>query len=121
MKLRRSGKNGNRTLTMSGELTVAHAAKLKRALTEELERTDNLRLRFGDVEEADITLLQLLCAAHKSAQERNKNVAVYGKGIPPVVLDTAHSVGMFGNLRCPASESCMYADERSVGNGGISQ
>lgn len=121
MKLRRSGKNGNRTLTMSGDLTIRHSARLKRVLIEELERTDNLRLRFGDVDEADITLLQLLCAAHKSAQEKNKNVAVYGKGIPPVVWDTAHSVGMFGNLRCPASGPCLYADERSVGNGGTSQ
>lgn len=118
MKLRKSGQNGNRTLTMSGELTVGYAAKLKRALTEELEHTDSLRLRFGDVEDADITLIQLLCAAHRSAHKRNKTVAVYGKGIPQAIWDTAWSVGMFGSLRCMASGTCIYEDERSIAEGG---
>ena len=114
MKLKRSGKKECRTLTMGGELTVGHAGKLKRVLIEELERADNLRLKFDDVEEADITLLQLLCAAHNSALEKNKTITVHDNGFPPAVWNTANSAGMFDNPRCPASGSCVYAQEKSV-------
>ncbi len=121
MRLRKSGKKECRTLTMSGELTVRHAAKLKRALTGELKRADNLQLRFGDVEEADITLLQLLCAAHKSAREIGKGLTLYENGFPPVIWNTANSAGMFGNLRCPDSGSCMYAEEKAARKGGVTK
>jgi len=118
VKLKGSGKNTNRTLTIGGELTVGSAGKLKQALIDEFERTDSLRLKFSDVKKADITVIQLLCAAHKSAQKKDKQVTVSGNGFPAAIWDTANSIGMFGDVYCSASDVCLYSEEHA-GTTGI--
>lgn len=65
---------GKRKLAIGGALTIAHAAELRLALLEALEETDELHLDLSGATEMDLTALQLLWAARKSAARLGKSV-----------------------------------------------
>ncbi len=62
------------TLTFGGAMTIENIARIRDALLEALDRTDELRYLFNDDIIADLSFLQLLCAAHKSAVRKNKKI-----------------------------------------------
>ncbi len=68
-------KNGNRgSLTINGDLTVSEAAELKSALMEALEATGELLVVFDDVPSMDLSCLQLMYAAKKTAEGAGKRI-----------------------------------------------
>jgi anti-anti-sigma regulatory factor len=64
--------NDNNSIRFAGELTIEHAAELQTVLMESLDRLDRLCLLFENVTAVDISFLQLLCSAHRSAVKNNK-------------------------------------------------
>lgn len=63
-------------LHVSGAATVAHAAALKTALLDALQRAPAVRLVIEDLEAVDLSFLQLLCAAHRTAEARNRTLTL---------------------------------------------
>ncbi len=59
------GKQGS--VTLDGKLTVNQAEKLRMLLMKALTEADEVRVDFASVSEVDLSCLQLLCAAHRSA------------------------------------------------------
>lgn len=54
-------------LALSGELLIENSSELKSALCEALASSPRLIVDLGKVTAADISSLQLLCSAHRSA------------------------------------------------------
>src|SRR5512133_3078370 len=69
-----------RSLPITGKATVMGAGELKRVLAEALETTDALTLDVSGVTECDLTLFQLLCAAHHSAALLGKSLTIAPAG-----------------------------------------
>jgi anti-anti-sigma factor len=79
-------------LTARGGLVLKHAAKFKVALTEALKGLRGVVLDLASVTDADISGLQLVCAACKSAAALERPLALAGAS--EALLRTASSAGL---------------------------
>ncbi len=85
-------------LTLSGSLTVERAAKVKEALLRGLDCYSDLTVTLNDVAEADVSLLQLLIAAHKSAQRTGARFSAAPGDASGPVLAVAARAGLDAEL-----------------------
>jgi anti-anti-sigma regulatory factor len=76
LELTRSGEGA--VLVAGGRLTASVAGRLRNALLEAFSGASRVELALRDVEEADLTLLQLVCAAHRTAGARDVAFVVSG-------------------------------------------
>ncbi|MCK9240085.1 STAS domain-containing protein [Desulfocurvus sp.] len=90
-KLDGTGTSG--TLAFAGQCTIEHAEAMKKALTEALERFEELDLDMSAVEGADLSFLQLVVAAQVEMGKRGRSLSA-SRGTPPVVADLADQAGM---------------------------
>jgi hypothetical protein len=60
---------------------------------------------------ADLSFLQLLCAAHKSAVRRGKTLTIAG-AVPEDIRQKVKETGMTGNKSCgnDLGRSCLWAE-----------
>jgi anti-anti-sigma regulatory factor len=77
--------DGSATLVLEGKCTVENAGALRKILHDALTRAQVLELDMKDVETVDITFLQLLVAAHKTAASLGRTLKVTGEPSPSVV------------------------------------
>jgi len=77
MELKESSET--RVLRLAGTWTVERAHELKQALVEALQKTDHLIVGLEDLEEADLSCLQLLCSAHGTFLKLGKRMTLQEK------------------------------------------
>ena len=63
-------------LALNGELTIARAVELKAMLTASLKRAENVHIQLEAVTAVDLSCLQLLCSAHRTALDLNKKLTL---------------------------------------------
>lgn len=68
--------SGEGFVSLDGELTIEHAAELKALLIRALESADRVYIRLKDVTAVDLSCLQLLCSAHRSAVKIKKHITL---------------------------------------------
>lgn len=104
-------KNGETTVVrFEGALTIQRAGELRAALLETGERSGCLAVEFEGFQEADLSFLQLVCAAHFEAVRSGWSLR-WGREVPEAFLKTAEEYG-FGRTRgCSRDKdhSCMWA------------
>lgn len=83
-------------IVFSGRLTYPNVSVLRGRLTEGLEEED-VEISFADVDEVDLSFLQLLCAALKTAEGASRKVSVAGP-VPPGVRELVETAGMVSPL-----------------------
>lgn len=71
------------TLLLKGDLTIRNVSELRDALLESLSTVQGLRIRLDGVEETDLSCLQLLCSAHRTAVASGKSMAIEGRWAKP--------------------------------------
>ena len=76
-----SGKQGN--LTLDGNLTVNQAEELRMLLIKALIDAEHVQVDFGPVSEVDLSCLQLLCSAHRSAGRMKRRLSLSGRWPEP--------------------------------------
>ena len=67
-------------LCVSGAMTIQYAGELKNALLHALENYEQIRLDVGKVSAVDLSGLQLICSAHRTSIQLNKQFAFNGAG-----------------------------------------
>ena len=77
---------------LGGRLTQARAGGIRAALRAALAEGKPVAIRFDAVGEADLTLLQLLCAAHRTAALRGQEMTVTG-AVPDAIAALAERAG----------------------------
>lgn len=98
-------------LSLDGELTKERAEEVRSALIKALDKTDEVLLKFNRASRADLTCLQLLCSAHRTATKMNKRIAFNGK-FPAVLHQAAIAAGF---IRCHGCDldrekSCLWVE-----------
>ncbi len=69
--------NGNEgELIMERALTIDNAAEIRTAISEALAGTDRLILTIGENAAVDVTFLQILCSAHRTAMKADKRLGI---------------------------------------------
>jgi anti-anti-sigma regulatory factor len=92
MKLTQSEENGRILVTISGKCTVEHAAALREALLAATSPGKPVTLDLAEVEDADITLLQLLLATAQTLEKRGTGLSRQG-ALSPAVGEAARISG----------------------------
>jgi anti-anti-sigma factor len=67
---------GRQTLRVQGEICLPTAATLRRALIEALEGGRETVMELGEVTNADLSGLQLLCSAHRTCLKRGVSLTM---------------------------------------------
>ncbi len=93
---RKTGDYGE--LVCSGSITVQDVSELRHALLHSLESVGTLALRFEDVEEVDISFLQILCSAHIAAGKLHKDVNLAGTS--PAFIRAVEEAGYARHFPC---------------------
>lgn len=91
--------NGNIIVTSGARLTIENAAEFSRILREALEASRTVALEFEPEVEIDITGVQVLCSACKSAAESGKTFSYHGLR-PQAMADIITSSGAERNSVC---------------------
>ncbi len=102
-----SGKEGN--ITLDGEITLNHAEELRMLLIKALIDADRVVVDFGPVSDVDISCLQLLCSAHRSAG-RMKKVVSLSRNWPAPFAKAVRDAGYkrLTGCRLDMDHSCLW-------------
>ncbi len=108
-------------IKFNGALTVNCAEEIRMLLIKALIDADQVLMDFGDVTEADLAGLQLLCSAHRTAVRLKKQLSY--AGTPPDVFIRSVEEGGFARatgcgLDC--EKSCLWvvgpqSERRKIG------
>jgi anti-anti-sigma factor len=105
----KSGKKG--VLRLKGMLTISQAEELKKTLIKALKKVNELEVDLKKVDEIDISCLQLLCSAHKTAAKSSKRL-VLGSDVPEDITHNIMHSGYFRTVGCINKEKdkCLWKD-----------
>ena len=95
------------TLNLSGCLTVWSAPEAKEALSRALGEAERVEIDLAGVKEADVTAIQLLCAAHRSAAAGSKSLVLRKAGT--AVEQLAEAAGITPRTGC--RDGCLWTKE----------
>lgn len=76
MKGRIEDLQNGKTITLDGELCIQNADEFRTLLMESIGVADTITMNVASVTEIDLSCLQLLCAAHRTAIRQNKSLAL---------------------------------------------
>lgn len=100
-------KNGNsRVVEIAGSLTVASSFDLKKAVLENLRKGNRLELVIGDVTDVDLSFIQIIAAAIKSAERDDREFTVRTP-IPEQVVTSVKLSGLLNHDKC-SKKSCAW-------------
>ncbi|MFO7568421.1 MAG: STAS domain-containing protein [Smithellaceae bacterium] len=66
-------------LTLTDDLSISRATSLREAIEQALKKVKHLTVDIGQARGVDLSFLQLLCSAHRSATVMNKSMTLAGK------------------------------------------
>lgn len=98
-------------LHITGKATVMGAGELKRLLAEALAATDALTLDVSGVTESDLSLYQLLCAAHQSSALLGKRLTIAPAGYRTFMQHAAAAGFLPAAGGCPHHTNCLLQKE----------
>ncbi len=103
-------------LTLSGELTIAHAVELKAAIREALDMTARVIVDLRSATGMDLSVLQLLCSAHRSAIGSGKRFELKGEDVPPLP-EIRRAAGFARHRGCDfnPNENCLWVKGEADG------
>ena len=101
---------GNRgVITLSNDLTLPHAEELKKIFIKALVDTDDVSIVMENVHDVDLSCLQMLCSAHRSAVRFKKKVSFSGN-LPQALKDAVRAAGFerLTGCRLDCEKSCLW-------------
>jgi ABC-type transporter Mla MlaB component len=103
----KSGKAG--VLKFEGEVTVQQAEEIKDKLMQALGRVENIYVDISKVSEADLSLLQLMCSAHRTAVTMHKGFHISGP-VPEYLRQLAEMAGFRRDRSCrlDSTKTCIW-------------
>lgn len=95
-------------LTLYGDATIQSALELKGVLVRELAGGDALTVNLAYITDCDVSLFQLLCAAHRKSLDDGRPIRV--SDCSPAVYQVIASGGLSRDFGCveEARESCFW-------------
>ncbi|MFC1769992.1 lipid asymmetry maintenance protein MlaB, partial [Nitrospirota bacterium] len=85
-------------IKVDGEVMVRHLDELRDTLLKAMDKSSEIVVDANDVEAVDVAVLQLFCAAHKSAVAKNKVIKFMSMSAP--VAEVAMDAGFTHDTGC---------------------
>lgn len=111
--LQRTG--GDAVVVLGGRLTASNAGRLHQGLLEAFAGALRIDLYLHDVQEADLSFLQLLCSAHRTAGARGAAFTLGGLESADPVRRLIHAAGAERGVGCP--EGCLWTGAGAAASG----
>ncbi len=92
------------TLQWSGDLTIRRIAELKEQVQKALAAASHVSIEIAAEAECDMTVLQLLCAAHRTASRQDKSLVLCGE-IPEQLKVIMNLAGFSRHIGCAKDKS----------------
>jgi ABC-type transporter Mla MlaB component len=92
------------TLQWSGDLTIRRITELKEQMQKALAVATQVSIAIAAEAECDLTVLQLLCAAHRTASRQGKILMLYGE-IPEQFKMIMKLAGFSRHIGCARDQS----------------
>jgi anti-anti-sigma regulatory factor len=101
------------TITVRGAIGIAGACMLRDALLPIQDRWSSLIVNLEDMTEIDVSGLQLLCAAHRTAVKLHKQVTLTGH-LAESVHQSAANAGFLKEQACAmgGGQACLWAGRK---------
>jgi len=101
--------DGTETITLEGDLTVSSAEELRNLLIRSLSDSSRVGVNLEHVAEVDLTILQLLCSAHRTSAQMNKSIGFTG-ALPEALKNIAVRSGFARHAGCPRdiNKNCIW-------------
>lgn len=105
----RAEQSGTLVLRVGGELTIPFATEFRAALLDAFAGAERVIVNLEDVGSMDITGLQLLCSAHRTAYGLQKSFQVEGLD-NPAVLQSSELAGFRRHVGCAVDvgKTCIW-------------
>ena len=102
-------RKGKAVLSLDGELTVARAAELHEALVHSLDKAETVEINLDNATRIDLSCLQLLCSAHRTAANRGKTLTVSDQSLP-IYLEARREAGFMYSKKCRyvSTDDCLW-------------
>ena len=99
----------SREVILSGSLVLSSAGDIRAQLLQALDESDIVHLMLQDVTEVDLSLVQIICAAHRSALQRKKSL-VLQKDLPDSFVQIIEDAGLQDHIGCSSGtrENCVW-------------
>lgn len=98
-----------REIGIRGAMTIHHADEIRSALVEALGTAEEIRMEMTQVQEIDLTGLQLLCSAHQTSVLMHKRFMLCGDCAAPV-KEAIYDSGFVRHAGCvqDVDNSCIW-------------
>ena len=106
MRISQKKKGNDRVVEVSGSLTVAHSSGLKKAILENLKKGNRLELVIGDVTDVDLSFIQIIGAALKTAEKGDREFTLRTP-VPEPVVKSVRLSGLLNHDRC-SKPNCVW-------------
>ena len=106
-----SERTGTMILALDGDCTLERAAELKTVLIQTLDGTDDVVIDLEKVAAVDLSFLQLICSAHRTALNCAKHLSLRGKPSRTFV-QAMMDAGFFRDFSChiDPTKECLFME-----------
>lgn len=111
MNNQEKGSPKNEVLKFKGDLTIENAQELHRLLLAALDNLEEISLSFEEVTAVDLSFVQLICAAHRTAVRADKNLKLADPR-PEVLKAVVRETGFLREAGCvlDTQGSCLWKE-----------
>ena len=106
MNLTREKTGNSQVLEISGSLTAAWSADLKKEIQVGLKESSGVLLVIKNVEDMDLSFLQVVAAALKTAQQENKELTLK-LPVPDLFVEKVILAGLQNHGAC-LTDNCLW-------------
>lgn len=102
-------REGETVVRLKGALTIQRAGELRQVLLRAAERSAGVLMEFEDFEGADLSFMQLVCAAHQESVRAGWSLS-WGPSVPAAFLRSVEGYGFCRGRGCARDRdgSCMW-------------
>lgn len=97
---RRVNSDGSTTILVKGSLSIETSGQLRQILAEALDEAPQVNFNMDELESIDITSLQVICSACKSASNMGRGFDCDSQSIPEFYSNTGRALGAPQGLPC---------------------
>lgn len=90
--------DAKKQVVLSGSLSLGRAGEIREELLLALDESKTVHILLQDVDDVDLSLVQILCAVHRSALNMKKSVQL--DDCPEIFDRLAEEAGLQGHVGC---------------------
>lgn len=96
-------------VVLSGSLSLGAAGEIRSRLLQALDEADTIKILLQDVEDIDLSLIQIICAIHRSAMQKNKSL-IMQDSLPDEFIQIIEDAGLNGHIGCSSDgrDCCVW-------------